>query len=410
LTASAIGYATHSATAHTSITTLPVAVILKYAGAAIDFCQPHTAATNPGAAMSASEHVEVLRKMLDNPVFFANERAAFQAAIAALSAEPVVDELVEKGLQYFYGEGDDGDKRYVDAIRAYIRRLAQPQRQGEAAWFAVDTPGADFETSFVKNYQDALDIAETPDAITPLYTQQPASQGPLDHRHLFDLRYAADVLKRIKDSQTVPAEQVSAAYNGISYVIDRTASALPAGAAVARLVKATHALIDFPGGAYAPALEKEAMAAMSALYTQQQPASAAVEYAIELCVAFDDGTASERADLARRVIKLLAAAPASQGQTASDAGLEYFAVPARLHPNTVNLVARFAGALAVKLAAAERKYGHSDGWASPDWMEECRQKLAEHIAKGDPRDVAAYCAFLWHHGESTTGPNGGRND
>lgn len=27
--------------------------------------------------------------------------------------------------------------------------------------------------------------------------------------------------------------------------------------------------------------------------------------------------------------------------------------------------------------------------------------LAEHVAKGDPRDVAAYCAFAWHHGWST---------
>src|SRR5690606_15339082 len=51
--------------------------------------------------------------------------------------------------------------------------------------------------------------------------------------------------------------------------------------------------------------------------------------------------------------------------------------------------------------AAEKKYGYSDGWASPDWMDECRAKLIEHLGKGDPRDVAAYCAFLWHHGEST---------
>lgn len=72
-----------------------------------------------------------------------------------------------------------------------------------------------------------------------------------------------------------------------------------------------------------------------------------------------------------------------------------------LHPATADLVARFAAALAEKLVAAERKYGYSDGWASPDWMDECRAKLMEHIAKGDPRDVAAYCAFLWHHGEST---------
>lgn len=74
---------------------------------------------------------------------------------------------------------------------------------------------------------------------------------------------------------------------------------------------------------------------------------------------------------------------------------------AALHPLTINLVVRFARALAAKLAAAEVKYGYSDGWRSADWMDECRAKLAEHVAKGDPRDVAAYCAFLWHHGEST---------
>lgn len=75
-----------------------------------------------------------------------------------------------------------------------------------------------------------------------------------------------------------------------------------------------------------------------------------------------------------------------------------------LHPRTADLVARFARALAEKLAAAELKYGYSDGWLSPDWMDECRYKLQEHVFKGDPRDVAAYCAFLWHHGASTARP------
>lgn len=75
-----------------------------------------------------------------------------------------------------------------------------------------------------------------------------------------------------------------------------------------------------------------------------------------------------------------------------------------LHPNTSNLVVRFARALASKLADAEKKYGYSDGWRDSGWMDECRSKLMEHIAKGDPRDVAAYCAFLWHHGESTVQP------
>jgi hypothetical protein len=74
-----------------------------------------------------------------------------------------------------------------------------------------------------------------------------------------------------------------------------------------------------------------------------------------------------------------------------------------LHPKTADLVARFARALSEKLAVAEVKYGYSDGWRDPAWMDECRTKLLEHVAKGDPRDVAAYCAFLWHHGEPTSG-------
>ena len=97
---------------------------------------------------------------------------------------------------------------------------------------------------------------------------------------------------------------------------------------------------------------------------------------------------------------MLAAAPAAQG-VAEYGGLSYFAAPAQLHPKTLDLVTRFAGSLAAKLSAAEQKYGYSDGWAESDWLDECRAKLLEHVAKGDPRDVAAYCAFLWHHGART---------
>lgn len=77
------------------------------------------------------------------------------------------------------------------------------------------------------------------------------------------------------------------------------------------------------------------------------------------------------------------------------------AMPAGLHPDTQDLITRFATALAVKLHGAEQKYGYSNAWKDQNWMDECRQKLVEHLAKGDPRDVAAYCAFLWHHCEST---------
>lgn len=82
-------------------------------------------------------------------------------------------------------------------------------------------------------------------------------------------------------------------------------------------------------------------------------------------------------------------------------------IPNKLHPETKRLVRGFAEALAEKLHAAEQKYGYSDGWQTTEWIEtgECRAKLMKHIAKGDPRDVAAYCAFLWYHGASTKRSN-----
>ncbi len=75
----------------------------------------------------------------------------------------------------------------------------------------------------------------------------------------------------------------------------------------------------------------------------------------------------------------------------------------RLHPATTALVYQFAHAMMEKLAAAERKYNYRDEWQRHDWMDECRAKLREHVEKGDPLDVAAYCAFLWWHVESTRG-------
>lgn len=74
-----------------------------------------------------------------------------------------------------------------------------------------------------------------------------------------------------------------------------------------------------------------------------------------------------------------------------------------LHPQTACLVDRFTVALKQKLRAAEIKHGYGDHWLAADWMDQCRQQLLLHLAKGDPLDVAAYCAFLWHHGEPTAG-------
>ena len=79
-------------------------------------------------------------------------------------------------------------------------------------------------------------------------------------------------------------------------------------------------------------------------------------------------------------------------------------IPDGLDANTVALVIGFAEALAEKLRAAEIKYGYSDSWISDRWKRRCQRQLIKHIKKGDPRDVAAYCAFMWHHGWETTIP------
>jgi hypothetical protein len=82
-------------------------------------------------------------------------------------------------------------------------------------------------------------------------------------------------------------------------------------------------------------------------------------------------------------------------------------VPTDLHEHTKSLVRTFAGALAHKLRKSEKKYGYSDGWRARDWIKngECAKRLREHVEKGDPLDVAAYCAFLRYHGASTSGPS-----
>jgi hypothetical protein len=111
-----------------------------------------------------------------------------------------------------------------------------------------------------------------------------------------------------------------------------------------------------------------------------------------------------------RLIELLEAAQVDESSNSHkkqvDDNANFHRTPIAIHPATADLVRRFSVALLEKLAAAEKKYGYSDGWHDSDWMDECRTKLNEHIAKGDPRDVAAYCAFIWHHGERTAAPAG----
>lgn len=74
------------------------------------------------------------------------------------------------------------------------------------------------------------------------------------------------------------------------------------------------------------------------------------------------------------------------------------------HPDSRALVADFAHEMAIKLRYAERKYGYSNGWLTDDWQEKCGADLLKHLAKGDPRDVAIYAAFMWRRGWSTSAP------
>ena len=81
-----------------------------------------------------------------------------------------------------------------------------------------------------------------------------------------------------------------------------------------------------------------------------------------------------------------------------------FAVPRGLHAETKRLIQAFAVALADKARNAEVKHGFSDDWASKLTETECRIDLLGHLAKGDPRDVALYCAFMWARGWETKVP------
>lgn len=64
------------------------------------------------------------------------------------------------------------------------------------------------------------------------------------------------------------------------------------------------------------------------------------------------------------------------------------------------LVAGFAQALLEKLdkTGIDRENAHA--WMEDGWADTLRRALREHVEKGDPRDVAAYSAFAWHHGWS----------
>ncbi len=99
-----------------------------------------------------------------------------------------------------------------------------------------------------------------------------------------------------------------------------------------------------------------------------------------------------------RQIEIYELALAALTQPASPA----LKLPDGLNETTAKLVISFATALAEKLHLSEVKYGWSDAWKNPGWQDKCLADFNHHIGKGDPRDVAAYCAFMWFHGWTTS--------
>ncbi len=73
-----------------------------------------------------------------------------------------------------------------------------------------------------------------------------------------------------------------------------------------------------------------------------------------------------------------------------------------LNKDTNELINDFSTALKAKLLIAQEKYGFTNNWLNGDWETDCQAQLMEHIYKGDPLDVAAYCAFKWFHNWETS--------
>lgn len=68
-----------------------------------------------------------------------------------------------------------------------------------------------------------------------------------------------------------------------------------------------------------------------------------------------------------------------------------------LSPDTNELIDNFARQMKVKLHKAQEKYGYNDNWKNSDWETTCKVELYRHLDKGDPIDVANYCAFMHFH-------------
>ncbi len=87
----------------------------------------------------------------------------------------------------------------------------------------------------------------------------------------------------------------------------------------------------------------------------------------------------------------------------NDLAFKLLTATSELNPQTQNLVLEFATAMADKLKKAEEKYGYTNNWKHDEWSrEDCTMQFLRHVAKGDPIDVACYCAFMKERGWQTS--------
>lgn len=131
-----------------------------------------------------------------------------------------------------------------------------------------------------------------------------------------------------------------------------------------------------------PAEEAEELARIALTAMQQEPVERVTADQMQRVCMEATCHIGKYAAMAREVNKLLPAP----------------VMPAELHPDTQKLVTEFCTALAEKLYKAQLKYGYDADWKQDGWHTQCLAHFHQHIAKGDPRDVAAYCAFMWYHG------------
>lgn len=74
----------------------------------------------------------------------------------------------------------------------------------------------------------------------------------------------------------------------------------------------------------------------------------------------------------------------------------------KLSTASARMLTRFFIGVVEKFLAAEEKHGWKDEWTRiGEQREKFIAELQRHVQKGDPRDVAIYCAIAQHYGWST---------